>query len=92
MQLLFGQTTSLESLRSIYTCLQAYKGQLYHLGVKQNVDHTPFPRANENRDWRILLILEKYHIGLIRSLYANVSAPIVNINNEAFALGSQRFH
>lgn len=57
IQLLFGQITSLDSLRSICTCLQAHKGQLYHLGVKQNVDHTTLSRANENRDWRIFAYL-----------------------------------
>lgn len=53
VQLLFGQITSLDSVRSICTCLQAHKGQLYHLGVKQNVDHTTLSRTNETRDWRI---------------------------------------
>ena len=50
VQLLFGQITSLDSQRSICICLQAHKGQLYHLGVKQSVDHKIISRANENRD------------------------------------------
>jgi len=88
VQLLFGQITSLDSLRSICTCLQAHEGQLYHLGVKQSVDHTTFSRANENRDWRIFADFGEYLIGLVRPLYADFPVPNVNINNEVFALDS----
>lgn len=88
VQLLFGQITSLDSLRSICTCLQAHKGQLYHLGVKQNVDHTTLSRANENRDWHIFADFGEYLIGLVRPLYADSPIPNVNINNEVFALDS----
>ncbi len=88
VQLLFGQITSLDSLRSICTCLQAHKGQLYHLGVKQNVDHTTLSRANENRDWRIFADFGEYLIGLVRPLYADSPIPNVNIDSEVFALDS----
>jgi hypothetical protein len=46
--------------------LQAHEGQLYHLGVKQSVDHTTLSRANENRDWRIFADFGEYLIGLVR--------------------------
>lgn len=88
LQLLFGQITSLDSLRSICTCLQAHKGQLYHLGLKQSVDHTTLSRANENRDWRIFADFGEYLIDLVRPLYANSPIPNVNIDNEVFALDS----
>lgn len=88
VQLLFGQITSLDSLRSICTCLQAHKGQLYHLGVKQNVDHTTLSRANENRDWRIFSDFGEYLIYLVRPLYADLPIADVNIANEVFALDS----
>ena len=88
VQLLFGQITSLDSLRSICTCLQAHEGQLYHLGVKQSVDHTTLSRANENRDWRIFADFGEYLIGLVHPLYADFPVPNVNINNEVFALDS----
>ena len=88
VQLLFGQITSLDSLRSICTCLQAHEVQLYHLGVKQSVDHTTLSRANENRDWRIFADFGEYLIGLVRPLYADFPVPNVNINNEVFALDS----
>lgn len=88
VQLLFGQITSLDSLRSICLCLQAHKGQLYHLGVKQSVDHTTFSRANENRNWCIFADFGEYLIGLVRPLYADFAVPNVNIDNEVFALDS----
>jgi hypothetical protein len=88
VQLLFGQITSLDSLRSICTCLQAHEGQLYHLGVKQSVDHTTISRANENRDWRIFADFGEYLIGLVRPLYADFPVPNVDIYNEVFALDS----
>lgn len=88
VQLLFGQITSLDSLRSICTCLQAHKGQLYHFGVKQNVDHTTLSRANENRDWRIFADFGEYLIGLVRPLYAGSPISNVTIDNEVFALDS----
>lgn len=88
VQLLFGQITSLDSLRSICLCLQAHKGQLYHLGVKQSVDHTTFSRANENRNWRIFADFGQYLIGLVRPLYAGSALVNVNIDNEVFALDS----
>ena len=88
VQLLFGQITSLDSLRSICTCLKAHKRQLYHLGVKQSVEHTTLSRANENRDWRIFADFGGYLIGLVRPLYADSPVPNVDIYNEIFALDS----
>lgn len=85
---LFGQITSLDSLRSICTCLQAHEGQLYHLGVKQSVDHTTISHANENRDRRIFADFGEYLIGLARPLYADFLVPNVDIYNEVFALDS----
>jgi hypothetical protein len=88
VQMLFGQITSLESLRSICICLKAHKAQLYHLGVKQYVDHTTLSRANENRDWQIFADFGNYLIGLVRPLYADFPIPNVDIDNEVFALDS----
>ena len=88
VQLLFGQITSLDSLRMVCTCLQAHKGQLYHLGVKQSVDHTTLSRANENRDWRIFTDFDEYLIEMVHPLYADSPIPNVNIDNEVFALDS----
>jgi len=88
VQLLFGQITSLDSLRSICVCLKAHKHQLYHLGVKQYVDHTTLSRANEKRDWQIFADFGDYLIRLVRPLYANFPIPNVDIDNEVFALDS----
>jgi hypothetical protein len=88
VQLLFGQITSLDSLRSICICLKAHKQQLYHLGVKQCVDHTTLSRANERRDWQIFADFGDYLIRLVRPLYAKFPIPNVDIDNEVFALDS----
>jgi len=68
--------------------LQAHKDQLYHLGVKQSVDHTTFSRANENRDWHIFADFGEYLIGLVRPLYADNPIPEIKLDNEVFALDS----
>jgi hypothetical protein len=88
VQLLFGQITSLDSLRSICLCLKAHNGHLYHLGVKQYVDHTTLSRANEKRDWQIFADFGNYLIDLVRPLYANFPVPNMDIDNEVFALDS----
>jgi len=88
VQLLFGQITSLDSLRSICVCLKAHREQLYHLGVKQNVEHTTLSRANETRDWRIFADFGDYLIRLVRPLYTDFPIPNVDIDNEVFALDS----
>ena len=88
VQLLFGQITSLDSLRSICVCLKAHKRQLYHLGVKQYVDHTTLSRANENRNWQIFADFGDYLIGLVRPLYTDFPVPNVDIDNEVFTLDS----
>ena len=88
VQLLFGQITSLDSLRSICFCLKAHKAQLYHLGVKPYVDHTTLSRANEKRDWRIFADSGDCLIGLVRPLYAAFPVSNVDIDHEVFALDS----
>jgi transposase len=88
LQMLFGQITSLNSLRDICLCLKAHKNKLYHLGIRQNVVHTTLSRANENRDWQIFADFGEYLIGPVHPLYADESIPDVNIDNDVFALDS----
>ena len=88
VQLLFGQIASLDSLRLIYTCLQAHEHQLYHLGIRQFADRTTLLRANEKRDWRIFADFGSYLMNKVRPLYANFPVPNLDINNEIFALDS----
>ena len=90
VQLLFGQITSLDTLRSICVCLKAHKFQLYHLGVKQYFAHTTLSRAHEKRTWQIFADFGSYLIGLVRPLYADFPVPNVDIDNEVFALDSTR--
>lgn len=88
VQLLFGQLASLPSLRSISVCLQAHKHQLYHLGVKKQVDSSVLSRANERRDWQIFADFGNYLIQLVRPFYADSPIPNLDIGNEIFALDS----
>ena len=69
VQLLFGQITSLDSLRSVCTCLQAHEHQLYHFGIRQFADRTTLLRANEKRNWRIFADFGSYLIEKVRPLY-----------------------
>ncbi len=87
-QLLFGQITSLKSLRDICLCLNAHKSKLYHLGIKQNVTHTTLSRANERRDWRIFADYAYSLISIVRPLYASATVPNIEISNTIFALDS----
>lgn len=88
VQLLFGQLASLPSLRSISTCLKAHEHQLYHLGVKKQVDSSVLSRANERRNWMIFSDFGNYLIRLVRPLYADCPIPNLDIDNEIFALDS----
>lgn len=88
VQLLFGQLTSLNSLRDICLCLKAHKNKLYHLGVKQNVTHSSLSRANESRDWRIFADFGQYLISVVQPLYADEKIPDIYSENQVFALDS----
>lgn len=88
VQLLFGQLASLPSLRSISTCLQAHEHQLYHLGIKKQVDSSVLSRANERRNWMIFADFGNYLIQLVRPLYADWPIPNLDLDNEIFALDS----
>jgi hypothetical protein len=88
LQLIFGQVTSLNSLRSICLCLKVHKNKLYHLGIRQNVHISTLSRANELRDWRIFADFGEYLISKVRPLYANYPIPNIDIDNEVFALDS----
>ena len=87
VQLLFGQLASLPSLRSISTCLQAHEHQLYHLGIKKQVDSSVLSRANERRNWMIFSDFGNYLIHLVRPLYADCPIPNLDIDNEIFRFG-----
>ena len=67
LQLLFGQLSSLNSLRNICICLKQHSKKLYHLGIKQYVNVSTLSRANEKRDWRIFA-LDSTTISLIINL------------------------
>lgn len=88
VQLFFGQLARLPSLRSISVCLKAHKHQLYHLGIKKQVDSSVLSRANERRNWLIFADFGNYLIQLVRPLYAECPVANLDIDNEIFALDS----
>lgn len=88
IQLFFGQLTNLNSIRDICLCLKAHNNKLYHLGIRNYVDHTTLSRANEKRDWQIFSDFGYYLIKLVRPLYLNSTVPNLSIENELFALDS----
>jgi hypothetical protein len=88
LQLLFGQITSLNSIRMICVCLEAHKGQHYHLGIQQLVDHTALTKANEKRDYRIFADFGYFLIAKVQPLYANYHVPNLTLDNEIYALDS----
>ncbi|MDR2840980.1 MAG: IS4 family transposase [Paludibacter sp.] len=88
VQLLFGQLASLNSLRSISTCLKAHSHQLCHLGINKWVDSSVLSRANESRNSQIFADFVTYLMSLVRPLYANSSIPKIDIENEIYALDS----
>jgi hypothetical protein len=88
IQLFFGQLASLNSLNDICLRLKARRGQLYHLGIKQNAVVSTLSRANERRDWRIFADFGNHSIRLVRPLHASCPIPGIRPDNEAFAFGS----
>lgn len=88
IQLLFGQLTNLNSIRDICLCLKAHNNKLYHLGIRNYVNHTTLSRANEKRDWQIFADFGYYLIEFVRPLYKNSEVPNLSIENELFALDS----
>ena len=88
LQLLFGQLSSLNSLRNICVCLKQHSKKLYHLGIKQYVNVSTLSRANEKRDWRIFADFGLYLIEKVRNLYFDDKIDKINISNDIFALDS----
>ena len=88
VQLFFGQLTGRNGIRDICLCLSVHKAQLYHLGIKQSVDHSTLCRANENRNWRIYADFGHYLINLVKPLYTKNHPLLSGINNEIFVLDS----
>lgn len=88
LQLIFGQITACTSLRDICLCLKAHQKNLYHLGIKQQVNQSSLSRANENRDYRIFQDFGYYLISQVRPLFTKEKIPLVDLENTIFALDS----
>ena len=88
LQLIFGQITACTSLRDICLCLKAHQNNLYHLGIRQQVNQSSLSRANEKRDYRIFQDFGYYLIEQVRPLFMKDKIPLVDLENTIFALDS----
>lgn len=86
--LFFGQLTGRNGVRDICLCLGVHKSRLYHLGIKQSVDHSTLSRANEKRDWRIYADFGHYLIDLVKPLYTENHPLLSDIDNDVLVLDS----
>lgn len=88
LQLIFGQITSCTSLRDICLCLKAHQNNLYHLGIRQQVNQSSLSRANEKRDYRIFQDFGYHLIEQVRPLFAKERTPLIDMEETIFALDS----
>lgn len=88
LQLIFGQITSCTSLRDICLCLKAHQNNLYHLGIRQQVNQSSLSRVNEKRDYRIFQDFGYHLIEQVRPLFAKERTPLIDLEETIFALDS----
>lgn len=88
LQLIFGQITSCTSLRDICLCLKAHQNNLYHLGIRRQVNQSSLSRANEKRDYRIFQDFGYHLIEQVRPLFAKERTPLIDLEETIFALDS----
>ena len=89
LALMFGQLTSLNSLRGIVLCLNAHPNALYHLGFKtKKFTLSTLSRANQNRDWRIWRDFTEHLIGITRKLYLHDNDFSIDLKNTVYVLDS----
>ena len=88
LQLIFGQITSCTSLRDICLCLKAHQNNLYHLGIRQQVNQSSLSRANEKRNYRIFQDFGYHLIEQVRPLFAKEKMPLIDLEETIFALDS----
>ena len=86
--MMFGQLTHRESIRDIFTCLNAHPSAVYHLGIKQLVSVSSLTRANEQRDWRIYADLAAVLLAQARSVYQQEGDLIEGLENAVYAFDS----
>ena len=88
LQLIFGQITACTSLRDICLCLKAHQNNLYHLGIRQQVNQSSLSRVNEKRDYRIFQDFGYHLIEQVRPLFTKEKIPLVDLEKTIFALDS----
>lgn len=89
LALIFGQLTTIRSLRGIVLCLNAHSKLLYHLGFKvDNFTLSTLSRANENRDYRIYQNLAQVLVIKARRLYLHDNDFGIELDGAVYALDS----
>jgi len=89
LALIFGQLTSLKSLRGIILCLNAHSKSLYHLGFKtRHFTLSTLSRANQFRDWRIYRDFTEHLIVRARQLYTKDNDFSIDLKNSIYVLDS----
>jgi transposase len=83
----FAQLTYRTSLRDIEICLNSFKSNLYHMGIRGSVARNTLAQANQNRDWRIYADFAAVLIARARKLYAQDSFG-VDLEQTVYALDS----
>ena len=53
--MIFGQLSARESLRDLIIVIEAHQSKSYHLGFGKNVTRSNLSKANENRNYKILV-------------------------------------
>ena len=74
--------------RDICLCLKAHQNNLYHLGIRQQVNQSSLSRANEKRDYRIFQDFGYHLIEQVRPLFAKERTPLIDLDETIFALDS----
>lgn len=89
LALMFGQLTTLKSLRGIILCLNAHPNALYHLGFRiRKFTLSTLSRANQFRDWRIWRDFTEHLISSARKLYTNDHDFTIDLKNSVYVLDS----
>lgn len=83
----FAQLTWRESLRDIEVTLEANRGKLFAMGLRNAPRRSTLADANESRDWRIWADLAAVLIRKARKLYQNCDLGL-DLANTVYALDS----
>ena len=88
MCMMFGQLSARNSLRDVFTCIDAHSSKYYHLGFGLNVSRTNLRNANNKRDWRIYQEFAMDLITEARGCCATDSEFTLDLDGNVYAFDS----